>query len=304
MDVCFFRPSGVPGEGHGSLPPIAGSGSGGLTVGGTGSATLGRVAGKGRELPPDGGLLYPSPLFPQQLFPFPLYPSVEEEIVPEEAGAGMLYPDPLFPPLLYPFPLFASSFDQATISGTGAGALGKVTAAAAGLVTDLGTGAGTLSGPIAGAGLWPVPPTPASDGEIYDDVKARLRKTGAFSQIIDSERKGPESGDRHRIAKVIPISAEDTDLFHPDLTVRNGTYQVVIEVRHEDPAKRRQILDKLCNEAKKVLNEVSLATITLPSKTIIRRSPVGNADTYQQSVTLEGHWTYLTDGINQFFINI
>jgi len=146
-----------------------------------------------------------------------------------------------------------------------------------------------------------VQPAAYRDADIYDDIVARLNATGSFTFVDSFEQGGPEgTADATYLATVIPGDAEDVDWCTPIVIDRHGVYTIAISVVEEDPRTRWRKCDHLANVARNALNGVSLADLTYPALTLVRRHSRGTATSPSRDLILAGEFTYSIEGFDSY----
>lgn len=139
------------------------------------------------------------------------------------------------------------------------------------------------------------------DADIYDDIIARLEATRVFTYVSSFETVGPDvTADNTYLVKVIPGEGEDIDICDPIVIERKVTFKLIIDVQEIDPRTRWRIMDQISNVARNALNGQSLANMTFPDLTIIRRYQSGKATNPTQAFVLSGECIYQVQGFDGF----
>jgi hypothetical protein len=144
-----------------------------------------------------------------------------------------------------------------------------------------------------------VPPDtviPGTDHDIYLDVIGRLEATGAFDEVLAFEDQPPTSADWRVLAIVLPGEETDLDDCDPIVIEEHGAYVVEIRAREQDPERRHRLLSIAAAATRNALNGVSLAGLTLPPKTMMRRKQIPKQRNPEQVVRLAGEWVQLIQG--------
>lgn len=219
-------------------------------------------------------------------------------------GWGLLQPGAA-PPILDPA---LSPAWLAVLSGGGNPPAQGLSAAWLAVLSGAGAAPATLrpARHFRAARLYATPLTPDTDESgtphlIYEDAIARLLATGRFDAVLGYESTGEASADWPAMARVIPGSEEDIDDVDPDCFVLKGQYTVIIYVRDEDPVARDGRLAQLANAARNALGNVSLANLTMPQLTQIRRRGTPAIEHPQTTCTMDGEWAMLVMGGPGFY---
>ena len=138
----------------------------------------------------------------------------------------------------------------------------------------------------------------ARDGDVYDDILAKLTATNVFTQVNFGEplNVGPTPADDQYLCVVNHLGADELDDVDPVEIVRKARFKVEISVREEDPATRVKTLGRLANTVRKTLNGQSLGGLTLPAWTMVRGDTLANPQHPNQVFTLNGEFAYLISG--------
>lgn len=143
----------------------------------------------------------------------------------------------------------------------------------------------------------------ARDSDVYDAIVAALQATGAFTEVSWGSEPlgaGPTPADDTYLAIVTHVSGEDLDDVDPVEIVRRVQFRVEVDAREQDPLARAKALDRLANVVKRAINGQSLAGLTLPPLTLIRRDQAGRPQHPGQTATLNGEFAYLVAGYDGF----
>jgi hypothetical protein len=118
-------------------------------------------------------------------------------------------------------------------------------------------------------------PGTGRDYDLWADARDRLEATGAFDLVVIGR---PDERARSAVEAaacwVVPLDDDELDI-DPDLVLVGCRFSLVVEVRAEDVEARADALDRLKNVAKNALNGQSLAGISLPGRTRVRRASHG-----------------------------
>jgi hypothetical protein len=158
-----------------------------------------------------------------------------------------------------------------------------------------------LGGPAVATLAPPPPPpgAPARDDHVMDAVAAALAATGAFDEVVQVHAEPGEfavGADRYAVAW-----AWQTDGAEPDagsdaaVVCREVGFTVAIAVRQEEPAGRGRALRRLEAACLNAINGHSLAGLTLPALTRLRRAAPGRAAAPGGRIDLTGRTAYLDD---------
>lgn len=137
------------------------------------------------------------------------------------------------------------------------------------------------------------------DSDVYDAMRTLLEQTDAFTAVGwsgEGIEDGPRSADLARLAVLTHVSADELDDVDPVEIVRKVSFKLEITAREEDPAERAKTLDRLQAAARKAVNGKSLAGLTLPALTMLRRETLGPVKHPNQTLTLTGEFAYLISG--------
>jgi hypothetical protein len=139
------------------------------------------------------------------------------------------------------------------------------------------------------------------DADVIDDVIARLEATAAFGGVFwgePPERHG-RSAELTTMAVVEPDAWVETDEFDDQAdyqSVPRVTFTLTLFARNPDPETRDRLLDRLSTVARNAINETSLAGITIPGLTILRRGKYRPATNPERQMTIVGEYAYFVDG--------
>jgi hypothetical protein len=157
---------------------------------------------------------------------------------------------------------------------------------------------GFFSGGTAGAAT---ANTLRRDADVIRDVIDRLTITGSFDGVYWGElpeRRG-RPADVLAMAVVEPDSWAETDEFDDFSdyqSVPRNTFKLTLMTRNPDPETRDRSLDRLACVARNAVNEQSLAGVTIPGLTILRRGKWSPASNPERRMTIIGEYAYFVDG--------
>lgn len=141
------------------------------------------------------------------------------------------------------------------------------------------------------------------DEDIYDDIVARLEATGKFAGVILAVDQGRRGADDWPLAVVEEADWDDLDDADSgdavDL-VHRGRFAVSLLVREEADAAQFGGLRSLERAARNAINGQSLAGVTFPAMTVLRRARMLPAGSPNKGWSLQGEFTYIVAGFDAF----
>jgi hypothetical protein len=141
------------------------------------------------------------------------------------------------------------------------------------------------------------------DWDVLSDIRDRLIATGAFDGVHLSglpAEYGRSAGET-RMAVCTLSGWDDADDWDDaeDVSIpRAVAWTLTLFVRQSDPESRDREADRLANVAQNVLDGQSLAGITLPGLTKIRRGRWERSPAPERRLVLMGEFTYLVNAFD------
>lgn len=145
--------------------------------------------------------------------------------------------------------------------------------------------------------------TGVRDWDVLSDIRDRLIATGAFDGVHLSglpAEYGRSAGEA-RMAVCTLSAWDDTDDWDDteDVSIpRAVAWTLTLFVRQSDPESRDREADRLANVAQNVLDGRSLAGVTLPGLTKIRRGRWERSPAPERRLVLMGEFTYLVNAFD------
>lgn len=144
-------------------------------------------------------------------------------------------------------------------------------------------------------------PVPVRDPDILDDIQARLKAIGLFDNVYRSalpEDRGQSASDNMAAAVAMNEWQEIDDADDgPNLRLqRTVRWTLTLFVREDDPQVRERKLDKLLAASQKALDGKSLAGVTVPDWTRLRRGTYQTPASPEQRMTVAGDAIYWVEG--------
>ena len=141
------------------------------------------------------------------------------------------------------------------------------------------------------------------DFSILNDARDRLAALGVFDGVYRSalpEDKGQSSGDK-LAAVVAPGDWDEVDERNDEETVqstRRVRWALTLIARDDDPELREAALDDLLSASQNALDGVSLAGVTIPDWTRLRRGRYEPSQSPEQRMTVVGEFAYWVEGFD------
>lgn len=148
---------------------------------------------------------------------------------------------------------------------------------------------------------------PVRDYSILRAVAKALDDTGQFSRVVVGEKPTAErtgvAANATPAAIVTPVSFDETDNWDDPTEVQSERVlqiAVTLIVRDESEDTRIDLLDRLGQEAAKAIGGLSLAGVTIPDKTRVRRGQWSPAADPEKQLVLTVETSYLIDGFDGY----
>jgi hypothetical protein len=142
---------------------------------------------------------------------------------------------------------------------------------------------------------------PGRDRDILEAAHDLLAATGEFDGVYLTglpEEKGRPSG--HRNACALAVLDWDDTSFAEDQSqtaiTRKVRWAVTLMARREDPDARDRELDRLAQVAMNTLDGVSLAGLTFPAQTKLKKGRYEKPAPPERRLTVTGEFAYLVTG--------
>lgn len=133
------------------------------------------------------------------------------------------------------------------------------------------------------------------DQDVFDDIAVRLRDTDAFLDVYQAHPTQDGAEARGDTAWVQPLDWDELDHRQdPDgaEVTHHAHFTLTLAVRDGDPAERDRRLDQLAGIALNALDGQSLADLTLPGLTAIRKAKWEDPALPERRLTLTGEFAY------------
>lgn len=143
---------------------------------------------------------------------------------------------------------------------------------------------------------------PAREFHVWADVEARLNATGRFELVEIAEPAdvtNEVAADRIPAAIITPLSGEEMDFADDTDDVRNdatSVFNLTLIVRSTEPRERFDLLDQLRSAVQNAINGKSLANLTVPAFTRVRRWQYQPAKDPEKRLVLTVEFRYIVAG--------
>ena len=139
------------------------------------------------------------------------------------------------------------------------------------------------------------------DWDVFESISTLLAATNEFDNIYRSalpESNGQRSEDQ-LAACVAPRDwdeVDDADNASTQQIKRSVRWTLTLMVREDDPEIRERYLDRLLNIAMTAIDGKSLAGLTIPAWTKLRKGSYELPNAPEQRMTCQGEFVYWIDG--------
>jgi hypothetical protein len=140
-----------------------------------------------------------------------------------------------------------------------------------------------------------VVPSPTKSWTILLDAKARLQATGQFDEVLIGDPSEQLASANATALAILQLREEDEGGYEDTVLEKVTKWELTVAARQRDPEVRDMEASRLVEVARNALDHKSLASITYPDWTILRRSRFEKPKDSERRVTIAGEWGYHLD---------